>query len=691
MINPEDVTLNSFNINIYPLGVDPGDYDYVIITKSDWEDDFQPLADWKTKKGKPAKIVTTEWIYSEYSGSSKEKIRAFIEDAYNTWGTTFFLLGGDTSTIPYHTVNYVGSNIPTDTYYSDYDDDWMCEVHVGRASVYQTGSDAGGIDKFISKVLGYEKNPPTTNFAKRVALFGFDLNAATPGENCKDDIEELYIPIDWSVTKVYDSDSGNHEDEVDSVVNNGQNLINHIDHSNQNYMGTGSTNHGWGLYSSEVDEFSNGNKQSTWYSIGCYACAYDYDNCIAEHFVRDTNGGGVAFIGNSRYGWFYSGNDDLASLRYDRYLFKSLFEENHYKIGHLFSDHKMDAYASMDPDSYNKYIFSELTLLGDPEMPIWTDNPKNFVVNHPSQLPIGSSSFTVHVETSGGENVNHAYVCLWKDDEVYLTGWTSYNGDVIFNPSPDTTGIMYVTVTKQDFKPHESSAVVLEFINDPPYLPNNPDPEHGAVDVPIYSTLSWLGGDPNPGDSVVYDVYFGTSLPLPKVSDNQPETTYDPGLLDYETTYLWQIIAMDNHGASTEGPVWHFTTESSESNKNPEFLNENPKDNSKNIPIINLDLLSINIKDFEGDSFNWNIETYPDIGSSSGTNEDNGTKNCIISGLTYDTTYTWYVNATDSGSNKWTREVYSFTTENEPSIDPDLKCTGDLFWENVKAGKKVKR
>ena len=687
VLNPEDVVLSHSESNIQPLDLDPGDYDYVIITKSDWEDDFLPLANWKTKKGIPANIMTTEWIYSEYSGSNKQKIREFVMDAHTNWGTTYFLLGGDTGTIPYHTVSYAGSNIPTDTYYADYDDDWFCEVHVGRASVYQTGSGAGGIDKFIDKSLDYEKSPPSTNFAKRIALLGFDLNSATPGEDCKEDIEEEYIPAGWSVTKVYDSDSGNHETEVVTTLNNGQNLINHIDHCNQNYMGMGHVNHGWGLYSSDIDDLSNGNKQSTFYSIGCYACAYDYDNCIAEHFVRDTNGGGVAFVGNSRYGWFYSGDDDQASLRYDRYFFKSLFTENHYKLGNAFSDHKTDAYASMDDDSYNKFIFQELTLLGDPELPIWKENPKSFTVSHPNALPIGTSSFTVHVETSGGENVNQAKVCLWKDDEVYLISSTSYSGDVTLYPSPETIGEMYVTVTKQNFKPYEGDAEVQEFINDPPYMPNTPYPENNAEDIEIETTITWQGGDPNPGDSVVYDVYFGTEFPLEKVSDDQPQKSYDPGPLEFGKTYYWQIISMDNHGSSTEGPNWHFTT-MNEPNEPPEISDENPSHGSANIKVT-LKSINVHIMDLEGDKINWNIETSPDIGSSSGTDEGNGTKSCSITGLSYDTTYTWYVNASDLGSNVWTSETFTFSTEPEPSAEPDLLCNGNLIWNNVNAGEKV--
>jgi hypothetical protein len=100
VINPEDVELISLPNPLQTRSVDPGDYDYVVITQSSWVDDFQPLADWKTKKGIPANIVTTSWIYSTYSGSNNQaKIRAFVIDAQTNWGTVFFLLGGDTGVI----------------------------------------------------------------------------------------------------------------------------------------------------------------------------------------------------------------------------------------------------------------------------------------------------------------------------------------------------------------------------------------------------------------------------------------------------------------------------------------------------------------------------------------------------------------------------------------------------------------
>ena len=41
--------------------------------------------------------------------------------------------------------------------------------------------------------------------------------------------------------------------------------------------------------------------------------------------------------------------------------------------------------------------------------------------------------------------------------------------------------------------------------NQAPYTPSEPDPAHGASDVPLTQTLRWQGGDPD-GDPVTYTV-----------------------------------------------------------------------------------------------------------------------------------------------------------------------------------------
>jgi len=225
---------------------------------------------------------------------------------------------------------------------------------------------------------------------------------------------------------------------------------------------------------------------------------------------------------------------------------------------------------------------------------------------------------------------------------------------------------------------HNSSAegpiwdFTVEGPNNDPNTPSNPSPDDGEIDVDIDSDLSWEGGDPDPGDTVIYDVYFGDTNPPPQIAWDVTDTSYELDTLEYLTKYYWKIVAFDNHGASKSSPVWDFTTEDIPDNFPPAISNEYPTNGETDVS-LSQSLLSVTIEDLEGDSFDWSIETSPDIGSKSETNKYNGTKTCSISGLYYDTTYTWYVNATDSGSGETTSKVYTFSTvENNPPTDTKI-------------------
>jgi len=95
--------------------------------------------------------------------------------------------------------------------------------------------------------------------------------------------------------------------------------------------------------------------------------------------------------------------------------------------------------------------------------------------------------------------------------------------------------------------------------NDPPNTPSNPSPTNGETDVNINADLSWTGGDPD-GDTVTYDVYFGTSSPPQQVVSNQSGTIYNPGILEFDKTYYWKIVSWDKYDATSEGSIWSFTT-----------------------------------------------------------------------------------------------------------------------------------
>jgi len=106
-------------------------------------------------------------------------------------------------------------------------------------------------------------------------------------------------------------------------------------------------------------------------------------------------------------------------------------------------------------------------------------------------------------------------------------------------------------------------AAGAEPTNRPPNTPSGPSPSDGSTNQSVSMNLGWTGGDPD-GDSVTYDVYFeaNDSTPDVLVSDDQSGTSYDPGTLNPDSHYYWEIIATDEHGATTPGPVWNFTTRS---------------------------------------------------------------------------------------------------------------------------------
>ena len=86
------------------------------------------------------------------------------------------------------------------------------------------------------------------------------------------------------------------------------------------------------------------------------------------------------------------------------------------------------------------------------------------------------------------------------------------------------------------------------------------DPVNGAVDVKQLPTLTWTPGVF--ADS--HEVYFGAdavSLEL-KASGSLGSESYDPGQLEWNTTYYWRVDEANNTHADSPwtGNVWSFTT-----------------------------------------------------------------------------------------------------------------------------------
>jgi formylglycine-generating enzyme required for sulfatase activity len=151
---------------------------------------------------------------------------------------------------------------------------------------------------------------------------------------------------------------------------------------------------------------------------------------------------------------------------------------------------------------------------------------------------------------------------LKLEADVFADPWWELYGGI------DATVGVKVEVLGHSLGNHTETVVGYKILlaqaqqsNNPPNLPFSPYPADGAAVQSLDVDLSWSGGDLD-GDAVTYDVYLeaNDSTPDVLVVYNGPETTYDPGALLPNTRYYWRIVARDEHGATTAGPVWTFTT-----------------------------------------------------------------------------------------------------------------------------------
>ena len=473
------IVLNPHDIQALQCRPSDSTFEYLVITDDEYVPMFKELTDWKTRKGIPAQIRTVSWITANYAGwDDAEKLRNYLKEAYTDSGLVWVLLGGDTDKVPYRNafISAEGEtdNAPCDLYFSDLDGTWDAngnhiygeladaidmypDVFVGRAPVNTTDE----AQTFVNKVLTYERNPPLEDYPLRMLFMAYDADLYTHCEVCKNIIDNLYVPPRFDpITKLYESNGGWGVGNAINALNDGYNIVNHSDHSDWNWMGVGCFNHGARLYSSDMDALTNDNKQSILYSVGCWPAAFEYD-AISEHFVNNPNGGGVAFIGNSRYGWYQIGNPGNGpSDLYDKMFFQSLFCENAYQIG--FTNAYAKLYYIGSSQSYNcmRWCQFVLNVLGPTEMPIWTDMPDTLNVDYLSLIPPDPDEFIVTVTTEGAP-VDSALVCV-MDSTVYEYGHTNADGQVVLFISPaipqDT---IWVTVTHHNYLPYEGYTLVL--------------------------------------------------------------------------------------------------------------------------------------------------------------------------------------------------------------------------------------
>ena len=233
--------------------------------------------------------------------------------------------------------------------------------------------------------------------------------------------------------------------------------------------------------------------------------------------------------------------------------------------------------------------------------------------------------------------------------------------------SLDSNTKYYWKVVAKDRNGKETSSPVWSFttLNNSPTKPSNPHPSDGQTDVSLAPTLSWVASDPD-GDTLTFDIYFGTNSNPPLVESDLSINTYNPGMLDSKTTYYWKIVAKDGKGGKSEGPVWRFKTENN-APKQP----SNPSPSDREIDVFLKPTLSWKSFDPDGDTLTFDI--YFGTDSNPPLLKSNLSTNTFNPGiLNSKTTYYWKIVAKDEKGGKTEGSIWSFTTGLNPLEKGDI-------------------
>ncbi|MGB2129202.1 MAG: hypothetical protein ACPHXR_06955 [Flavicella sp.] len=97
--------------------------------------------------------------------------------------------------------------------------------------------------------------------------------------------------------------------------------------------------------------------------------------------------------------------------------------------------------------------------------------------------------------------------------------------------------------------------------NNLPYAPDLIAPLLGAIISQNSVDLKWQSVDSNAGDTLSYDVFFGTeNPPTQKVLFTDISTSLTVNIAS-KTSYFWYVIVHDGKGGSAKGQVWTFSRE----------------------------------------------------------------------------------------------------------------------------------
>jgi hypothetical protein len=451
---------------------------YLIICPESFEAEVQPLAEWKTRKGMSAKIVTTT-----QTGYSAAEIKSYVVEAVATWDPApeYVLLVGDLNMVPMQYTNQ-GWGGYTDTYYGDIDDDTFIEIHPGRLPA-TTAAEAA---MMVEKTLQYERYP--------IADPSYYLDAVLYLSEDWDDDDWLHYYGDAQWEKALMTAAG--YDQVDlftagttpdptgstmAAFNGGLSF--------GAYHGIPNWPMGWHGVNFEPDDLENGPMLPVVVVYTCKTLTGSMEG--GEQWIRaGTPGdlkGAVAYVGQS-IDCSYCAHWRSAMRRgFWGHIFQDTTETDHVTLGSAVEAGRLRYYSEFHETQ--QYLAS--VIYGDPELNLWTGVPKDVAISHPPVVPRGEFEVTISASLEGYARED-VLVCLSGSDGAYARGRTDEAGQVTLTLDTSDESVLYITATARNMRPYEAE---IEVAQDAPAGDDDDDDDDDGDDDTTGESDDDVGGD----------------------------------------------------------------------------------------------------------------------------------------------------------------------------------------------------
>ncbi len=590
----------------YPTGpLNRESYDFVIITTDSLESSVDPLVTWEENKGKSVNVVTTLWISSNYDGYDLAE----------------------------KIRNFLRDKYPSNQW--------------GIEDVCLVGHYDNVPMRRCEQNTGYGK-PETDYYYAELSLPDSQSWDADGDHKYGENSDPIDFYAEVNVGRIPWSDSSVVEDICDKSVSYEQNSDNSF---KKNILLLGaffwSDTDNAVLMEEKIDQsWMNSWTKTRMYEQGQSSYPMDY-NLDYNNVKTFWSSGKYAFVN-----WAGHGSPTAC---YEYYPSQAFVDTD--TCNYLNDNYPSIIFADACSNSDTDYLNIGQAMLKKGAVG-FLGSTKVAYGMHAWDDPYDGSSqsmdyfFTTKV-TSGdytqGEAHQWALLEMYTNDLWYYTKYEMFEWGALWG-NPDL-GMIYI--------PTE---------NYPPNPPCYPSPWNGEVDVDPDADLSWSCTDPN-YDPLTFDVYFGNSSNPPLVSSGQSEKTYDPGTMDFGEKYYWKIIAEDDEGASTEGPIWCFTVWINSPPNMPE--DPHPPDDATDVD-INV-ILSWTCTDPDGDDLTFDVYFEPNDKIPDELVSNNQTETYYVPPhpLEYYTNYYWRIVAWDSSGTVRYGYIWHFITGGEPNNPPN--------------------